>query len=57
MNHKHLIVLAVVAGLAGGFFIVSLHQPASDMPTGLSKIGANLWLSGASAAGATVTYY
>ena len=57
MNAKHYIVVAIIAGLAGGFFITSLHQPSSTTPGGLSKIAANLWLSGASAAGANVTYY
>jgi hypothetical protein len=57
MNSKHYTVIAILGGLAVGFFVASLHQPTSTTPGGLSKIGANLWLSGASAAGATVTYY
>jgi hypothetical protein len=57
MNSKHYTVIAIIGGLAIGFFVAQLHQPTGTTATGLSKIGANLWLSGASAAGATVTYY
>ena len=57
MNSKHYMAIAIIGGLAVGFFVSSLHQPTTATPGGLSKIMANLWLSGASAAGGSVTYY
>jgi len=57
MNHKHAIVISILAGAAIGFFVPTLHQPTSDTPNAVSRILANLWLSGASAAGATVSSY
>jgi hypothetical protein len=57
MNSKHLTVIAILGGLAVGFFVKSLHQPTSTQPTGLTRATANLYLFGWKAAGGIATYY
>jgi hypothetical protein len=59
MNSKHYMAIAIVGGLAVGFFVTSLHAYDNSNPPAnwASKIMANLWLSGSSAAGASTTYF